>query len=313
MTTRREVVRTLVTLPACAASGWSASSLSARAAAKPAGPDGEAIEKGIRALARVHTVKHLPQAGGWLDSHEEPGQTYAQYLEGGRQRVIDRYSTLRVVPIGPLTAGQQRVVNITNEFMRAFYGFKLVTDPPVSLTVIAPEAQRQFIAGAPPQLLTTWLHRRILMPRRQAADAAVLGITANDLWPGDGWNFVFGQATLTERVGVWSMARNGNADGRPAEFHNCAFRTVGTAVHETGHMLGFRHCVLYECGMNGSNNADERDRQPLEFCPECQAKVWWTCRSDPAARSAALAAIARRHGFAPTAQLLARDAKLLAR
>lgn len=30
---------------------------------------------------------------------------------------------------------------------------------------------------------------------------AVLGLAALDLWPGEGWNFVFGQANLTERRG----------------------------------------------------------------------------------------------------------------
>ena len=114
----------------------------------------------------------------------------------------------------------------------------------------------------------------MLIARRQSRDAAVLGITAYDLWPGPGWNFVFGQASLTQRVGVWSMARNGDPDESTAMRKLCALRTAMTATHETGHMFGIRHCIAYQCGMNGSNHSDERDRQPLEFCPECQAKLW---------------------------------------
>ncbi len=93
------------------------------------------------------------------------------------------------------------------------------------------------------------------------------------------------------------MARNGLADGEPAEQRECALRTTMTATHETGHMFGIRHCIAYECGMNGSNHSEERDRQPLEFCPECQPKLWWTCGLDPLMRSRALAEVARRHGF----------------
>ena len=145
------------------------------------------------------------------------------------------------------------------------------------------------------------------MKRRQAKDAAVLGITAADLWPGPGWNFVFGQASLKERVGVWSMARNGDPDDRPAMRKICAMRTVMTATHETGHMFGIRHCIAYECGMNGSNHSDERDRQPLEFCPECQPKLWWTLELDPLERSRALEAVARRHGFDNVAGLVSRN------
>jgi archaemetzincin len=161
-------------------------------------------------------------------------------------------------------------------------------------------------------LLTTYLLDRVLKERRQPKDAAVLGITASDLWPGPGWNFVFGQASLSDRVGVWSMARNGDADGREAARSACAIRTVMTATHETGHMFGIRHCIAYECGMNGSNSADERDRQPLEFCAECQAKIWWTLGLDPLARSRALEALAVRHGFDRVAADLGRQSLALA-
>ena len=125
-----------------------------------------------------------------------------------------------------------------------------------------------------------------------------------DLWPGPGWNFVFGQASLKERVGVWSMARNGVADGDEA-CAGCARCARQTATHETGHMFGIRHCIAYECGMNGSNHAEERDRQPLEFCPECQAKLWWTLRLDPARAQRALEAMARRHGLERVAEAFA--------
>jgi hypothetical protein len=65
--------------------------------------------------------------------------------------------------------------------------------------------------------------------------------------------------------------------------------------------------------MNGSNHSDERDRQPLEFCPECQAKLWWTCRLDPLARSRALEAVARKHGFTRVTEDFAKQTDALAR
>ena len=195
--------------------------------------------------------------------------------------------------------------------MKAFFGLALEIDPLVPLEGIPADARRfQFFEG-PDQLLTTYLLNTVLMKRRQAKDAAVLGITASDLWPGAGWNFVFGQASLKERVGVWSMARNGEADGRDDMRKICAVRTVMTATHETGHMFGIRHCIKYQCGMNGSNNSDERDRQPLEFCPECQPKLWWTLKLDPLARSRALEALARRHGFDRVARDLGRQSAAL--
>jgi archaemetzincin len=184
-------------------------------------------------------------------------------------------------------------------------------DPPVAIESIPADAQRIQYHMGPRQLLTPYLLNDVLMKRRREADAAVLGITAFDLWPGPGWNFVFGQASLRERVGVWSMARNGDADERPAMRKLCAIRTAMTATHETGHMFGIRHCIAYECGMNGSNNSDERDRQPMEFCPECQAKLWWTLGLDPLARSRKFEASVRRHGLEQTAGFLAKQSVAL--
>ena len=146
-----------------------------------------------------------------------------------------------------------------------------------------------------PQVLSTHLLDQVLKPLRPKDAVAVLGLTAEDLWPGKNWNFVFGQASLSERVGVWSLSRNGNADGSTAERRLFLKRTLGTAVHETGHMLGIPHCIAFECGMNGSNNRAESDRQPLAFCPECQAKISWTCGFSWRTRYQSLIDFGRQH------------------
>ena len=118
---------------------------------------------------------------------------------------------------------------------------------------------------------------------------AVLALTTADLWPGAAWNFVFGQAALRDRVGVWSLYRQGDPH---EDFTTCLRRTLKTAVHETGHMLGIAHCTAYECGMNGSNHRAEADARPMGFCPECEMKVWWACRVDPIGRYQQLAEFA---------------------
>jgi len=297
MQTRRALLKLALLAPAV---------LRASATAVP-----DLLAASIDRIRPLFQPKGPVEEGDWLESHQEPGQTYAQFRAITRVPAVDNYSALRVVPIGPLTAGQKQVLGIVTDFLKPFFGLTLVLDPAVPLSDVPESAQRIQYYQGPTQLLTTHLLNETLMERRQPKDAAVLGITASDLWPGPGWNFVFGQASLKERVGVWSMARNGDADERPAMRKICAMRTVMTATHETGHMFGIRHCTKYQCGMNGSNSVEERDRQPLEFCPECQPKLWWTLKLDPLARSQALERVARRYGFDHVAADLAKQTTAL--
>jgi archaemetzincin len=283
------------------------------AGCKPRDPIEVAIDRIWPLARRLGPV----QAGDWLETHREPGQTYAEFRKTVRSRAVDAYKMIRIVPIGTLTAGQRAVLDLTTDFIHPFFGLPLQVDPPVALDTIPAEAQRQNIFAGQAfedagQLLTPYLLNHVLKPRRQGSDAAVLGITAKDLWPGAGWNFVFGQASLTERVGIWSMARNGDPDESPGMRQLCSLRTVLTATHEIGHMFGIRHCIAWTCGMNGSNHLAERDRKPLEFCPECQPKLWWTLGLDPLERSRALETTARRYGFEADAELLAAQTRALA-
>lgn len=269
------------------------------------------IEATMANIRPLFTRKLPARAGDWLSEHREAGQSYREFRVQVPKRAVDSFDRIRVVPVGPLSAGQQAVLDVTTAFLKPFFGLPLELDPAVPLASIPEDAQRVFTIAGARQLLTSYLLNDTLMKRRQPRDAAVLGITAMDLWPGAGWNFVFGQASLAERVGIWSMARNGDADGEPFMRRLCALRTVMTATHETGHMFGIRHCIAYECGMNGSNSAAERDRQPLEFCPECQGKLWWTLNVDPLARSRALESQAHQQKFDEAAGTFARQSRAL--
>jgi len=121
---------------------------------------------------------------------------------------------------------------------------------------------------------------------------AVLALTTADLWPGKGWNFGFGQASLSGGVGVWSLHRMGDPEVEPRTLLR---RTLKIAVHEAGHMRGIWHCTQFECGMNGADQQAEADGQPIWFCPEDEMKTWQACRVDPAGRYRRLAEFAGKY------------------
>jgi archaemetzincin len=124
-------------------------------------------------------------------------------------------------------------------------------------------------------VLTGYILHEVLEPERPADALAYLALTTSDLWLGKGWNFVFGEVSLRQRIGVWSIYRNGDPE---TEFQPCLRRTLSTASHETGHILGLAHCTAFRCLMNGSNHQQERDARLLHLCPVCLRKLCWNLR-----------------------------------
>ena len=136
-----------------------------------------------------------------------------------------------------------------------------------------------------------------LLRRRLPRDAyCVAALTMYDLYAG-GYNFLFGRASMKERVGVFSFARYDPrfwGEAREAGYrHELLWRSCNVMAHEIGHMFNFSHCVYYHCRMNGANSLEEAGRRPPDICPCCLRKLHHAVRFDCAARYAALAACAR--------------------
>lgn len=262
------------------------------------------------ALIRPLYEKKKPaQAGDWLEAFPESGQSFVQYVTAmGREPLREAYSTIYIQPFGDFDETQMRIVAETEEFLGLFYGKKVELLEPRSLGEIPETASR--MRDGQPQISVHWILDECLKPQRPDDAIAVIGLVTTDLWSNE-LNWVFGSASLHDRVGVWSLYRNGDPRVGESAYRLCLQRTLKTAAHETGHMLGIPHCAAYECGMNGSRSREESDRRPIEFCPECQAKIWWTCRVDAAERSRRLADFATRQGFATEAEFWKRQGERL--
>lgn len=256
--------------------------------------------------SRIHTLTSAirplcqplekPAPNDWLAQHEEPGQSFRQYLRSRPVTIRGDRTVIYVQPLGELDGAHRGIVHETARFLSQFYGCAVVTLDPLALDVV-PDTARRTHAWGGEQLLTTYILDEVLRPRLPDDAVAFIAFTSSDLWPGKGWNFVFGQARLRQRVGVWSLNRFGD----PAESEDarllCLRRTLKLAVHETGHMFSMLHCTAYQCGMCGSNHLQETDRRPLHFCVECMAKVCWATQADPLRRAQTLESTLRELGL----------------
>ena len=252
----------------------------------------------IEKLRPLHRPLAPPEPGDWLAEHDEPGQTFAEYRSSDPVTARGMRRVIYIQPIGAFTADQRRVVELTADFIGRYFGLPVRTPPDIPVGADWPDhAKRKHPSWGDKQLLTTHILDEVLEPSLPDDAATLLGFTAWDLWPGRGWNFVFGQASLRKRVGVWSIYRNGDPGGDERERRLVLLRTIKTATHETGHMLSMLHCTAYECNMCGSNHRNEADRRPLALCPECLAKLVLATGVDPIARFESLAEFARAHGL----------------
>ncbi len=147
------------------------------------------------------------------------------------------------------------------------------------------------------------IEHRARTPRLPEDAYCMIAVTWSDLYPDDTYNFVFGLARLTARVGVFSFARlhpdfYGIVVADPIEVrHMVMRRSLAVMSHEIGHMFGLGHCVFHSCNLNGSNSLEESDRQPMHLCPVCLRKLHVMLGFDPAQRYGELREQYRRAGL----------------
>ena len=267
------------------------------------------LRAAMEKLRPLHNKLGKPKPGDWLIFHPEPGQTFQQYLACEPVRPVGKRRTIHIQPLGAFTETQRKIVNLTADFMGRYFSVPVKVCDDLALSVIPADARRVRFGNE--QILTGHVLEKVLKPRLPADAAAYIAFTASDLWPGEGWNFVFGEASLRERVGVWSICRNGEPDASEDDFRLCLLRTMKTATHETGHMFSMQHCTAYECNMCGSNSREESDRRPIALCPECWAKVCWATRADPVERFKKLAEFCNQNGLMGYAGFYERSMKAL--
>lgn len=263
----------------------------------------------LRQLEPLHRRLDTAHGSDWLAQHNEAGQGFGEYLDSHPVTLTPARHALCVQPLGALSATQRAVVREAAEFMALYFHTEARVCEGLPLERVPSSAVRA-ARGFGLQMHTQPL-LDLLRQRLPSDAAAYVAFTASDLYPQPSWNFVLGQASLTDRVGVWSLARFGRPDASPSARRRCLLRTIKVATHETGHMFSLPHCTAYECNMNGANSLEESDRSPLALCPQCQAKLAWATGAQPAAQFGPLADWCARHGLAAEAGCFRRSQRAL--
>jgi archaemetzincin len=252
------------------------------------GPTDGLSEPLARALDPGSAFEPIPVPGpnDWLAVHVEPGQTFAQFVRSGSHRPDGTRNKLCLQPLGVFEDGKSPSTEVLSECARAFFTLD------VKLLAPLDPGTQKFTTRInrftnKPQVLTGDV---LTLLRTKLPDDAfcLLAITMEDLYPDPDWNFVFGQATLRNRVAVYSFARYDplfyGEDRGPDYEKKLLRRSCKVLVHETAHMFGLTHCIYFKCVLNGSNHLDESDARPLRLCPVCLRKLQHSVGFDVVAR-----------------------------
>jgi len=147
----------------------------------------------------------FPKKGDWLAEHHEVGQSFDDFLRSNPNRPDDIRNKIHLQPLGEFPEMQSPSLATLKLLTSAFFHMDVELLPPLDIDEAKVRTRLNPYTGNR-QILTTDI--LTFLKKRLPKDAfCLLAITMEDLYPHPSWNFVFGQASPHDRVGIFSFAR----------------------------------------------------------------------------------------------------------
>ena len=270
---------------------------------------------------QIFEPKRILTSGDWLKSYREPDQRFDYYKQGkGNIKWVSPSKNKIYLFIAENDSFTQEQIKQYKLYASAFFTGADVEVIKAGEVIPGQNPSRPNKRCVPKNFLKTEIESRegwtgemqyrtcgktgILgrLPVYRPQDSyAMLCITMKDLYPSPNWNFCFGWASFTEGVGAFSFRRyDPEYDGidDPDREKNLLMRGCAIMCHEIGHQFGLRHCIYYECLMNGIMSAEEQRQGGIRIlCPVCQKKLKQNLKFDSAERFERLADVCEQLGF----------------
>ncbi|UII19846.1 archaemetzincin [Fulvivirga ligni] len=234
--------------------------------------------KDLGKLKHLQSTLPAPEPGEWLYQQNESGQTFQEYVQLAPHKPDSLHHKIYLQPIGTFDSVDISVLENLRLYLQIFFGQKTILLE-IQPSIITPQSSRRNNHGIE-QIHTQFLLQEYLPETKPQEAIAYAAITSEDLFPKEGWNYVFGQAGLNTQLSTFSMYRYKTAKMTPVYQRQYLNRLAKTASHEIGHSLGLKHCNKFKCLMNGSLTLTEADHKPSWLCYICLAKIGWNTQMD---------------------------------
>ena len=252
------------------------------------------VKKMIEGAETYWKPKVAPEANDWLASQFESGQSYDEFTVNKNAIVEEGKRDTICIQSLDKTLSKKFVADL-KLMCSAYFCVKVKV---LSTTDVEEfddgrmekrenEGRVQFNGSK----ILAALFRRVYAAEKHAV--CVMAITNQDIYTED-FDWLFGVANVMTQCGVFSFCRyqpdfNGDQVADEADRYNLVlFRACKVMLHEIGHMFGIRHCIYYECLMNGCNHILESQTRPLHCCAVCLRKLQRACGFDPVLRYQAI-------------------------
>ena len=256
----------------------------------------DSLKQILRTAENFHKPIYAPEEDDWLFSQKEDGQTFENFLKDSSNYISKERNIIYINPLQEMP--MEFLDNISLYCQSFFYPMQVKLIKIVSLVALDVKTRINDDTEKI-QYLTKQINSE--MAKYVANDAhCLISILLEDLYPGDNWNYVFGAASYSKRVGVFSFARFSDSffdNNKTFVFDNyLLYHSCNTLTHEICHTFKIRHCIYYICLMNGYNSLEEVEKQTLYECPVCLRKLQYSIGFEPLERYKKLMEVSKKFG-----------------
>jgi len=210
------------------------------------------------AYAADESLPPAQKTGSWRATVKESEQTLDAFLAEKPRHVVPN-DVIYLMPIGKFNKQQRRLIGGVSEYLQAKFGISVQIMPDVAFVTVSQEGARKNPITGQFQVSAPYVIENVIERNSPHVYASVVGVTAQDIFPGNETNYVMGLATPETRVALVSTARMWEGDVDDAQ---ALARFKKLVAHECLHTFALAHETLHKCLMNGYNSISELDALP---------------------------------------------------